>query len=124
MTTTETTNAQMDYPTTKDVLIKMIELDKADKLTGGDFDEMTYDAAGEWDEKFDGDINWCNAEAAEEDEDFDMFNDCKDQIRDRLINLFEEAGIDEDSFGEQVLANTEFMAAVEEDAKYEYELAE
>ena len=68
MTTTETTNAQMDYPTTKDVLIKMIELDKADKLTGGDFDEMTYDAAGEWDEKFDGDINWCNAEAAEEDE--------------------------------------------------------
>ena len=53
-----------------------------------------------------------------------MFNDCKDQIRDRLINLFEEAGIDEDSFGEQVLSNTEFMAAVEEDAKYEYELAE
>ena len=29
MTTTETTNAQMDYPTTKDVLIKMIALKEA-----------------------------------------------------------------------------------------------
>ena len=35
MTTTETTNAQMDYPTTKDVLIKMIELDFSHVPTKG-----------------------------------------------------------------------------------------
>ena len=45
-----------------------------------DIDEIVYDAISEWDEKFEGDTDWCDEDDSDE----------KDYLRDFVMNIIEQ----------------------------------
>jgi len=53
-----------------------------------DLDEFVYDVISKWDEKFEGDTVWYD----EEDEECE--GDMKDSLRDYLMNILEEEGVE------------------------------
>ncbi len=119
---TETQNEETTYPTPLEVLNKMIEnlnqlekdnhviftetkkqfdsvslsyneeslmnVIKEDDATS-DFDEFVYEVICEWDEKFEGDTNWCDAEFE------NIHGDMQDSLRDFILNLLEDEGVQE-----------------------------
>ena len=83
----------MEYPTAEDIINKMIEL-KSKGEVSDDLDEFVYDAISEWDEYFEDDEDWYHEmDEDEDDDDFDMCNDIKDQLRDRLMEFFEDENV-------------------------------
>ena len=59
---------------TSEGLLNVIEEDSVD------IDEIVYDAISEWDEKFEGDTDWCDEDDSDE----------KDSLRDFVMNIIEE----------------------------------
>ena len=76
----------MTYPTPQDVINKMIEL-KNNGNTNDDLDDFVYETISEWDEKFEDDEEWSSY--SEDEDDDDMCNDIKDQLRDRVMMFLE-----------------------------------
>ena len=59
---------------TSEGLLNVIEEDSVD------IDEIVYDAISEWDEKFEGDTDWCDEDDSDE----------KDYLRDFVMNIIEQ----------------------------------
>ena len=59
---------------TSEGLLNAIEEDSVD------IDEIVYDAISEWDEKFEGDTDWCDEDDSDE----------KDYLRDFVMNIIEQ----------------------------------
>ena len=76
----------MTYPTPQDVINKMIEL-KNNGNTNDDLDDFVYETISEWDEKFEDDEEWSSY--SEDEDDDEMCNDIKDQLRDRVMMFLE-----------------------------------
>ena len=76
----------MTYPTPEDVINKMIEL-KTNGNTNDDLDDFVYETISEWDEKFEDDEEWSSY--SEDEDDDEMCNDIKDQLRDRVMMFLE-----------------------------------
>ena len=81
----------MTYPTPQDVINKMIEL-KTNGNTNDDLDDFVYETISEWDEKFEDDEEWSSY--SEDEDDDDMCNDIKDQLRDRVMMFLEEEEVE------------------------------
>ena len=81
----------MTYPTPEDVINKMIEL-KTNGNTNDDLDDFVYEAISEWDDKFEDDEEWCSI--SEDEDDDDMCNDIKDQLRDRVMMFLEDEEVE------------------------------
>ena len=76
----------MTYQTPEDVINKMIEL-KTNGNTNDDLDDFVYETISEWDEQFEDDEEWSSY--SEDEDDDDMCNDIKDQLRDRVMMFLE-----------------------------------
>ena len=81
----------MNYPTPKDIINKMIEL-KTNGNTNDDLDDFVYEAISEWDDKFVNDEEWSSFSEGEDEE--DMCNDIKDQLRDRVMQFLEDEEVE------------------------------
>ena len=81
----------MTYPTPQDVINKMIEL-KNNGNTNDDLDDFVYETISEWDEKFEDDEEWSSY--SEDEDDDDMCNDIKDQLRDRVMMFLEDEEVE------------------------------
>ena len=81
----------MTYPTPEDVINKMIEL-KTNGNTNDDLDDFVYVTISEWDEQFEDDEEWSSY--SEDEDDDDMCNDIKDQLRDRVMMFLEEEEVE------------------------------
>ena len=81
----------MTYPTPQDVINKMIEL-KTNGNTNDDLDDFVYETISEWDEKFEDDEEWSSY--SEDEDDDDMCNDIKDQLRDRVMMFLEDEEVE------------------------------
>ena len=81
----------MTYPTPEDVINKMIEL-KTNGNTNDDLDDFVYETISEWDEQFEDDEEWSSY--SEDEDDDDMCNDIKDQLRDRVMMFLEEEEVE------------------------------
>ena len=81
----------MTYPTPEDVINKMIEL-KTNGNTNDDLDDFVYETISEWDEKFEDDEEWSSY--SEDEDDDDMCNDIKDQLRDRVMMFLEDEEVE------------------------------
>ena len=91
----------MEYPTAEDIINKMIEL-KSEGEVSDDLDDFVYDAISEWDKYFEDDEDWYHD--MDEDDD-DMSNDIKDQLRDRLMEFFENENIKLNDLNQGFLTN-------------------
>ena len=81
----------MTYPTPEDVINKMIEL-KTNGNTNDDLDDFVYETISEWDEKFEDDEEWSSY--SEDEDDDEMCNDIKDQLRDRVMMFLEDEEVE------------------------------
>ena len=81
----------MTYPTPEDIINKMIEL-KTNGNTNDDLDDFVYETISEWDEQFEDDEEWSSY--SEDEDDDDMCNDIKDQLRDRVMMFLEEEEVE------------------------------
>ena len=81
----------MTYPTPEDVINKMIEL-KTNGNTNDDLDDFVYETISEWDEKFEDDEEWSSF--SEDEDDDEMCNDIKDQLRDRVMMFLEDEEVE------------------------------
>tara|TARA_B100000161_G_C33317671_1_gene309964 strand:+ start:39 stop:347 length:309 start_codon:yes stop_codon:yes gene_type:complete len=81
----------MTYPTPEDVINKMIEL-KTNGNTNDDLDDFVYETISEWDEQFEDDEEWSSY--SEDEDDDDMCNDIKDQLRDRVMMFLEDEEVE------------------------------
>ena len=81
----------MTYPTPQDVINKMIEL-KNNGNTNDDLDDFVYETISEWDEKFEDDEEWSSY--SEDEDDDEMCNDIKDQLRDRVMMFLEDEEVE------------------------------
>ena len=81
----------MTYPTPQDVINKMIEL-KTNGNTNDDLDDFVYETISEWDEQFEDDEEWSSY--SEDEDDDDMCNDIKDQLRDRVMMFLEDEEVE------------------------------
>ena len=81
----------MTYPTPEDVINKMIEL-KTNGNTNDDLVDFVYEAISEWDDKFEDDEEWSSY--SEDEDDDDMCNDIKDQLRDRVMMFLEDEEVE------------------------------
>ena len=81
----------MIYPTPEDVINKMIEL-KTNGNTNDDLDDFVYETISEWDEQLEDDEEWSSY--SEDEDDDDMCNDIKDQLRDRVMMFLEEEEVE------------------------------
>ena len=81
----------MTYPTPQDVINKMIEL-KTNGNTNDDLDDFVYETISEWDEKFEDDEEWSSY--SEDEDDDEMCNDIKDQLRDRVMMFLEDEEVE------------------------------
>ena len=81
----------MTYPTPEDVINKMIEL-KTNGNTNDDLDDFGYETISEWDEQFEDDEEWSSY--SEDEDDDDMCNDIKDQLRDRVMMFLEDEEVE------------------------------
>ena len=81
----------MTYPTPQDVINKMIEL-KNNGNTNDDLDDFVYETISEWDEQFEDDEEWSSY--SEDEDDDDMCNDIKDQLRDRVMMFLEDEEVE------------------------------
>ena len=69
----------------------MIEL-KTNGNTNDDLDDFVYETISEWDEQFEDDEEWSSY--SEDEDDDDMCNDIKDQLRDRVMMFLEEEEVE------------------------------
>ena len=81
----------MTYPTPEDVINKMIEL-KTNGNTNDDLDDFVYETISEWDEKFEDDEEWSSY--SEDEDDDEICNDIKDQLRDRVMMFLEDEEVE------------------------------
>ena len=81
----------MTYPTPEDVINKMIEL-KTNGNTIDDLDDFVYETISEWDEKFEDDEEWSSY--SEDEDDDEICNDIKDQLRDRVMMFLEDEEVE------------------------------
>ena len=81
----------MTYPTPEDVINKMIEL-KTNGNTNDDLDDFVYETISEWDEQFEDDEEWSSY--SEDEDDDEMCNDIKDQLRDRVMMFLEDEEVE------------------------------
>ena len=81
----------MTYPTPEDVINKMIEL-KTNGNTNDDLDDFVYETISECDEQFEDDEEWSSY--SEDEDDDDMCNDIKDQLRDRVMMFLEDEEVE------------------------------
>ena len=81
----------MTYPTPEDVINKMIEL-KTNGNTNDDLDDFVYETISEWYEQFEDDEEWSSY--SEDEDDDDMCNDIKDQLRDRVMMFLEDEEVE------------------------------
>ena len=81
----------MTYPNPQDVINKMIEL-KTNGNTNDDLDDFVYETISEWDEKFEDDEEWSSY--SEDEDDDEMCNDIKDQLRDRVMMFLEDEKVE------------------------------
>ena len=81
----------MTYPTPEDVINKMIEL-KTNGNTNDDLDDFVYETISELDEQFEDDEEWSSY--SEDEDDDDMCNDIKDQLRDRVMMFLEDEEVE------------------------------
>lgn len=81
----------MTYPTPEDVINKMIEL-KNNGNTNDDLDDFVYETISEWDEQFEDDEEWSSY--SEDEDDDEMCNDIKDQLRDRVMMFLEDEEVE------------------------------
>ena len=81
----------MTYPNPQDVINKMIEL-KNNGNTNDDLDDFVYETISEWDEKFEDDEEWSSY--SEDEDDDEMCNDIKDQLRDRVMMFLEDEKVE------------------------------
>ena len=81
----------MTYPTPEDVINKMIEL-KTNGNTNDDLDDFVYETISEWDEKFEEDEEWSSY--SEDEDDDEICNDIKDQLRDRVMMFLEDEEVE------------------------------
>ena len=69
----------------------MIEL-KTNGNTNDDLDDFVYETISEWDEQFEDDEEWSSY--SEDEDDDDMCNDIKDQLRDRVMMFLEDEEVE------------------------------
>ena len=81
----------MTYPTPEDVINKMIEL-KTNGNTNDDLDDFVYETISEWDEQFEDDEEWSSY--SEDEDDDEICNDIKDQLRDRVMMFLEDEEVE------------------------------
>ena len=65
---------------------------KTNGNTNDDLDDFVYETISEWDEQLEDDEEWSSY--SEDEDDDDMCNDIKDQLRDRVMMFLEDEEVE------------------------------